>query len=231
MVHPIGADGTLLAEPTLSLSTAERAHCIQCDRSNRFVFVPHTAGPNLIFQFHFDSESGRLTPNAQPTVAPPAGEGPRHFVFHPTLDILYFSNEQGSSVTAYHLDTKTGTLAPFQTLPTLPNNFQGENSCAQIHIHPSGGYLYVSNRGHDSIACYRLAAEDGRMISLGQQPTEPVPRVFEIDPTGCYLYAAGQGSGKMASYRIDQQSGRLEPLELYQVGKQPMWVMALGFAS
>ena len=231
MVHPIDAGGTLVAEPVVSISTAPCAHCIETDRSNRFAFVPHIAGPNLIFQFHFDQETGLLTPNMRPTVVPPPGEGPRHYVYHPELDILYFSNEQGGSVTAYHFDTGAGTLAPFQTLPTLPADFEGENTCAQIHIHPTGRFLYVSNRGHDSIACYALDPSNGQMTALGQQLTEPVPRVFHIDPTGQYMYVAGQGSGKMAAYRIDSQTGLLEHQAQYDVGKQPMWVMVLGFDS
>ena len=225
-VHPLADDGSIGAQPTAALPTAERAHCIQTDRSNRYLFVPHTAGPNLIFQFHFDEETGTFTPNAVPQVIPLAGEGPRHFVFHPQLDILYFSNEQGCSVTAYRFDVSSGTLSPFQTLSTLPADFAGENTCAQIQIHPSGHFLYVANRGHDSIACYAID-NAGVLTSRGQQKTEPVPRTFNLDPTGNFLFAAGQGSGVLASYRIDQETGLLQPLTSYDVGERPMWVMLL----
>ncbi|MCZ6679946.1 MAG: lactonase family protein [Candidatus Poribacteria bacterium] len=227
-VHPIGQDKSVGSQVIASISTAERAHCIQTDASNRFVFVPHTAGPNLIFQFVFDENTGALTPNAVPRVIPEAGAGPRHFCFHPNKDVLYFSNEQGSSVTAYHFDTSAGTLAPLQTLSTLPDDFDGENSCAQIHMTPNGKFLYVSNRGHDSIAEFAIDDATGQLTALGQQPTEAVPRAFTVDPTGNFLFAGGQASGRLASYRIDRQTGALSPLETYTVGNQSMWVQIIG---
>ena len=227
-VHPIGKDGAVGSPPIEWRSTAERAHCIRTAPSNQFVFVPHTAGPNLIFQFKFDENTGALTPNAVPKVIPEEGAGPRHFCFHPSKDILYFSNEQGCSVTAYHFDTSAGTLAPFQTISTLPDDFDGDNSCAQIHITPNGKFLYVSNRGHDSIAGFSIDSGTGRLISIGQQQTEAIPRAFTIDPTGNFLFAGGQASGRLASYRIDPQTGALSPLDTYTIGKQSLWVLIIG---
>lgn len=226
-VHPLGTDGSVGSAAVCEVITAERAHCIQTDRTNRFVFVPHTAGPNLIFQFKFDAETGQLTPNQPPTLAPPPGEGPRHYLFHPSRDIVYFSNEQGCSVTAYHFDATAGTLSPFQTLSTLPDGFTGDNTCAQIHIHPSGRFLYVSNRGHDSIACFAIDERTGTLTSLGQRLTEPVPRAFNLDPAGHFLLAAGQGSGQLATYRIGGEQGTLHYLATYPIGERPMWVMVL----
>ena len=226
-VHRIGPDGAASNPPVEWRSTAEKAHCIQTDASNQFAFVPHTAGPNLIFQFRFDENTGTLTPNAVPKVIPEAGAGPRHFCFHPSQDILYFSNEQGCSVTAYHFDPSAGTLTPFQTISTLPEDYEGKNSCAQIHITPSGKFLYVSNRGHDSIAGFSIDDDTGQLTDLGQQPSEETPRAFTVDPTGNFLFAAGQGSGAIASYRIDDQSGALLPLERYTVGENPMWVLVV----
>ncbi|NLS75869.1 MAG: lactonase family protein [Chloroflexi bacterium] len=225
-VHPIGADGALGSEPIEWLATAPKAHCIMTDRTNRLVFVPHVEPSNMILQFRFDPERGTLTPNATPRVQPPAGEGPRHYGYHPTLDVLYFSNEQGCSITAYRLDRAAGTLSPFQTLPTLPPGFAGKNTCAQIHIRHDGRAVYVSNRGHDSIACYAIDPTTGALTSLGQQPAEPTPRVFGLDPGGRFLYAAGQGSGRVAAYRV-MDSGRLAPLETYPLGERPMWVLVL----
>lgn len=227
-VHPIGKDGAVGSPPIEWRSTAERAHCIRTDPSNQFVFVPHTAGPNLIFQFKFDENTGALTPNAVPKVIPEEGTGPRHFCFHPSKEILYFSNEQGCSVTAYHFDPSAGTLAPFQTISTLPDDFDGDNSCAQIHITPNGKFLYVSNRGHDSIAGFSIDNSTGRLTSIGQQRTEAIPRAFTIDPTGNFLFAGGQASGRLASYRIDPPTGALSPLDTYTVGKQSMWVLIIG---
>jgi len=227
-VHPIDEDGTVNSPPIEWISTAEHAHCIQVDRANKFVFVPHTVEPNRIFQFKFNEETGRLTPNIVPEVIPKEEVGPRHFCFHPNKDILYFSNEQGSSVTAYNFDTSEGTLAVFQTLSTLPEDYDEDNTCAQIHITPSGKFLYVSNRGHDSIAGFSIDDTTGQLTSLGQQPTEATPRAFTIDPTGNFLFAAGQGTGRLASYRIDTQTGALKPLATYAVGKNPMWVLVIG---
>ncbi len=225
-VHPIAGDG-MVGHPALcTLNTLPYAHCIETDRTNQFTFLPHVAQSNTIVQLRFDANSGQLIANDPPQITPEPGVGPRHYVYHPTQDILYFSNEQGSSVTAYQLDPAQGTLTPFQTLPTIPADFAGENTCAQIHLDPAGRFLYVSNRGHDSIACYAIGT-DGMLTALGQQPTEPIPRAFNVDPTGNFLYASGQGSGNLAAYRIDQTSGRLQHLTTYLIGKRPMWVMIL----
>ena len=225
-VHPIAATGAVGHPAVCTVKTLPYAHCIETDATNQFTFLPHVAESNTIFQWRFDATTGQLTPNEPPQVTPEPGIGPRHYVYHPTQPILYFSNEQGSSVTAYHLDPAQGTLTPFQTLSTLPADFTGENTCAQIHLDPAGRFLYVSNRGHDSIACYAITP-DGSLASLGQQPTEPIPRAFNVDPTGNFLYASGQGSGNLAAYRIDQASGRLQHLTTYLIGKRPMWVMIL----
>ena len=223
-VFPLGDDGSIGEEAVERIDTADKAHSIQTDPTNRFVFVPHVAGPNLIFQFRFDDKTGRLEPNAVPTVSPKEPEGPRHFCFHPSKDIVYFVNEQGGSVTAYNLDTNLGTLSPFQTLSTLPDGFSEENSCAEIRIHPSGAFLYASNRGHDSIAICAVDGGDGRLTMLGQQATEPIPRAFTLDPAGNFLFVAGQASGKLAAYRVDDTSGALDLLRTYDVGKTPSWV-------
>jgi 6-phosphogluconolactonase len=226
-VHPIGEDGVVGAPPVVWQTTMPKAHSILTDRSNRYAYLPHVGESNRILQFVFDAETGRLAPNAVPEVVPEAGQGPRHYCYHPTLDCVYFDNEQGSSVTAYRLDPDTGVLSPFQTLSTLPVGYEGENTCAQIHITPSGRFLYAANRGHDSIACFAVDPSTGGLTSLGQQPSEPIPRTFGIDPQGKFLYAAGQGSDRLAAYRIDAQTGVLEPLATYDAGKRPMWVMAL----
>jgi 6-phosphogluconolactonase len=225
--HAIQAGGGLDPTPLQVIPTAERAHCIQTDPTNRFAFVPHTAGPNLIFQFDFDPDTGMLAPNSEPKINPEPGIGPRHFVFHPDLPMLYFSNEQGCSVTAYRLDGTSGRLSPLQTLSTLPSDFSGDNSCAQIHLTPDGRFLYVANRGHDSLAIYAVDPGNGLLAARGWQLTEPVPRAFGLDPDGRFLYVAGLGSGRLAGYDIDPQSGALSPLDTYEVGERPMWVAFL----
>jgi 6-phosphogluconolactonase len=223
--HAIGKDGRLSEKPLQTIPTADKAHAIVPDPSGRFVFVPHT-GPDVIFQFTFDEKTGRLTANAPAKFTTPRGTGPRHLVFHPSRPVAYVANEQGSSVTAYALDPKAGTLRPLQTVPTLPKGFKGTNACAEIRIHPSGKFLYVSNRGHDSIAAFALA-DGGKASGIGQEPTEKTPRSFDLDPSGKYLFAAGESSGKLAAYGIDPDSGRLKRRETYKVGKTPWWVLAV----
>jgi 6-phosphogluconolactonase len=153
--------------------------------------------------------------------------GPRHFCFHPSKDLLYFSNEQGCSVSAYQLDPAAGTLTALQTVSTLPSGYTGQNSCSQIQITPSGKFLYAPNRGHNSIAGFSVDATTGLLTSIGQTPSEPVPRAFSLDPDGHFLYAAGIESGRLAAYRVHQDSGVLQPLKTYPVGARPMWVMII----
>ena len=223
-VHRIRDDGAVAEEPVEWIATAEHAHCVHTDPSNHYCFVPHTVPSNAIFQFVFDQQTGRLRPNAVPQVRPERLDGPLHYCFHPSGRLVYVSNEQGSNVTAYRFDASRGTLSPLQTLSTLPEGYEGDNTCAQIHVAPSGRFLYVSNRGHDSIACFAIDAVTGELTALGQQPTEETPRVFSLDPEGRFLLAGGQGSGRLATYAIDPDTGKLRPLEVYTVGERPMWV-------
>jgi 6-phosphogluconolactonase len=226
-VHGIDAKGVVSGPPIEWRHTARGAHCFQTDPSNRFAFVPHIAGrgPNQIWQFRFDAATGRLTPNDPPTLSPEGEVGPRHFCFHPSKDILYFSDEQGSSVSAYTLDPDAGTLTALQRVPTLPDGFTGQNSCAQIQITPSGRFLYAPNRGHNSMACFTVDDATGHLTPVGHASAEAVPRAFAIDPTGNFLYSAGLETGRLAAYRIEADSGRLTPLEVYPVGARPMWVL------
>ena len=227
-VHAIGDDKTVQGEPLQTIETDIHAHCIETDASNRFAFVPHTVPRNAIYQFQFDEDTGALTQNPIGNLNPGAPIGPRHVLFHPNKSILYSSNEQGSSVSAYTLRTEDapGTLVDLQEdLSTLPADFEGENTCAQIHVDPQGKYLYVSNRGHDSIAAFAIDEESGKLSTVGHQLTEPTPRVFNIDATGTLLFVGGQGSGKLATYRINRESGALAPIGNYTVGESPMWVL------
>ena len=227
-VHTIGTDGTVQTPPVEWRATAPGAHCMQTDPSNRFAFVPHIAGgngPNLIFQFRFDETTGGVTPNTPATVSPEPEVGPRHYCFHPGKDILYFSNEQGCSVTAYNLDAERGTLTAFQTISTLPDGYDGRNSCAQINITSSGDFLFAPNRGHNSMACFAVDSATGRLERTAIVPTEAVPRAFSLDPDGRFLYVAGLESGRLAAYRINRAEGNLEHIETYDLGAGPMWVL------
>lgn len=232
-VHPIGDDGAVSDPPVERRETRRGAHSIQTDPSNRFAFVPHIAGrgPNEIWQFRFDEQTGHLTFNSPAKVVPEQPLGPRHFCFHPSKDMLYFSNEQGCSVSAYRFDTSAGTLTALQTVSTLPSGYTGQNSCSKIQIAPSGKFLYAPNRGHNSIAGFAVDATTGLLTSIGQTASEPVPRAFSLDPEGQFLYAAGIESGRLAAYRVDQDSGVLQPLKTYPVGARPMWVMMIKLAG
>jgi 6-phosphogluconolactonase len=237
-VHPIGEDGALEDPPSAWVPTAVGAHAIQTDPSNRFAFVPHIArlndnvleppknapGPNVIYQFRFDETTGRLTPNTPLQLEMAGTLGPRHYCFHPSQDVVYFSDEQGCSVTGYRLDTSAGTLSAFQTISTLPEGSTERNTCSQIQLTPSGHFLYVPNRGHNSIAGFSVAA-DGRLTAIGQVATEAVPSAFSLDPEGKFVYAAGSATGRLAAYRIHEETGALTPLETYPVGQRPMWVL------
>ena len=138
---------------------------------------------------------------------------------------MYFSDEQGCSVTAYNLDTDKGTLSAFQTVGTLPTGYAGRNSCAQIGIAPDGRFLYAPNRGHNSIACFGVDGDSGRLTAIGHAASEAVPRAFGIDPGGRFLYAAGLETGRLAAYRIDGDTGALTRVATYDVGEAPMWVL------
>ncbi len=229
-VHTIDEHGVISSQPLQEVATDEKAHAIITDRSNRFAFVPHT-GPNAIFQFLFDAKTGRLTADKFVKVQRPANTGPRHIWFHPIRDFAYVSDEQGSSITVYGFDKTKGQLSPLQTVSTLPAGFDQSNSTADIEVHPSGQFVYVANRGHDSIARFQIDSQSGTVKALGQTPTEQTPRSFNIDPRGQFLIAAGQSSGKLATYRIDAQSGDLSRLATYEIGKQPWWVLVVRFAD
>jgi len=243
-VHPLAADGAVGAPAVDRQTTAAGAHAISTDRSNRYAFVPHIArlndnvlepprenpGPNVIFQFKFDAQAGRLSPNTPLRVEPNERLGPRHYCFHPTQDIAYFSNEQGCGVTAYRLDPATGVLSAAQTISTLPEGYTARNTCSQIHLTPLGQFLYVGNRGHNSIAGFAVDAT-GRLTAIGQASTEPVPSAFCLDPAGRFLFAAGSASGQLASYRIQGETGALTPLATSTVGQRPQAVLATRFGD
>jgi 6-phosphogluconolactonase len=238
-VYRLGSDGTVGAGSQDWLATDTGAHAIATDPSNRFAFVPHIArvqdnvleppknipGPNVIMQFQFDAETGRLSANTPSRVEQPDLIGPRHYCFHPRLDLAYFSNEQGCSVTAYRLAPMTGTLSAVQTVTTLPDGYTARNTCSQIHLAASGNFLYVANRGHNSIAGFAVDATTGQLTAAGHVSTEAVPSAFALDPTGSFVFAAGTSSGRLASYRINGETGALTPIATQAVGKRPAAVL------
>ncbi|MBV9825404.1 MAG: lactonase family protein [Alphaproteobacteria bacterium] len=244
-VYSLTADGAVGAPSLDWLATDNGAHAIATDPSNRFAFVPHIAnlndnvleprrenpGPNMILQFKFEANTGHLIPNSPFRVDQPAGAGPRHYCFHPSLDLVYFSNEQGCGVTAYRLDAKTGALSAVQTISSLPAGYSQRNTCSQIHLTESGRFLYVGNRGHNSIAGFAVDPGTGHLSVIGQVPTEAVPSAFAIDPSGGFLFAAGTATGRLASYRIEAETGALTSLETLAVGQRPAAVQPVRLPS
>jgi 6-phosphogluconolactonase len=222
VVHGL-KDGMIQSPAVQTVETTNTAHCIATDPNNRFVFVPHVA-PNAVFQFKLDAATGKLT-EAGKAAGGADKAGPRHLAFHPTQSLAFSSDEQGSSITAYRFESATG-LKPVQTLSTLPADFKGKNTTAEVKVHPSGKFVWVSNRGHDSLAGFAIG-KDGKLSALGQTPTEKTPRSFDIDPDGRFVFGAGEGSGKLAVYQVDLDTGKLTRLHTYDVGKSLPWVLAV----
>jgi 6-phosphogluconolactonase len=210
---PIGADGRLgAAVDTREFGLGTMAHQIRADPGNRFVYVPLKGGP-AVAQLVFDPASGRLKPNVPPQVAAAAGAGPRHLDFHPNGRFAYVINELDLTMGAFAYDAKTGLLTQLQVLPTLPAAADKVGaSCADVHVHQSGRFLYGSNRGHNSITVFAVDQSNGRLTFVQNELTGGnTPRAFGIDPTGTWLLAANQGSDTVVVFRIDAKTGRLTP--------------------
>jgi 6-phosphogluconolactonase len=220
VVYPIEASGALGA-PSDSKTTGVHPHAILLDASNAFAFVPN-AGSNTISQFRFDGRAGKLVANEPREVATGLGSGPRHLAFHPRRDVVYFMEENGCRIDVYALDRARGTLSPMGSLASLPAGAPPSTG-ADIHVSPSGKFLYASNRGHDSIVICAIG-DDGGLTLVGHESTRGrTPRNFGIDPTGTFLFAANQESGTVATFRITDR-GTLEHLRTTEVPAAPYWV-------
>jgi 6-phosphogluconolactonase len=193
--------------PNAERQEKAHAHSINVDPANRFAFVCDL-GCDKIFVYHFDPVAGTLRANGFVTLPP--GSGPRHFAFHPSGRFAYSANELGSTVTTFWYDAENGTLSPVQTLSTLPASFKEPNTVAEVVVHPSGKYVYVANRGHDSIAIFTVDAATGRLTAAGHESTQgKTPRNFNIDPSGTFLLAANQDSDSVVVFRLDPATGKL----------------------
>ncbi len=187
------------------------AHSIMIDPANRYAFTPDL-GMDKVMIYQLDLTNGKLLPNEQPFVQVKPGSGPRHFDFHPSRQYAYVINELGSTVTAFTYDEERGALAEIQTISTLPTGFTGSSHTADVHVHPSGKFLYGSNRGHDSIAIFTIDEATGKLTATGHEATQgKTPRNFAIDPTGNFLLAANQNTSTVVTFHIDQKSGQLTP--------------------
>jgi 6-phosphogluconolactonase len=221
-VVPIQKDGRL-GKPTASIQHTgssvdpqrqkePHAHSINVDPENCFAFVADL-GLDKIMIYKLDPKKGTLVANEPAFVAVTPGAGPRHFAFHPNGRFAYVINEMSCTVTAFDYDAKRGALKSLQEISTLPEGQKVEPglSTAEVQVHPSGKFLYGSNRGHDSIAVFSIDEKTGKLTSIQNESTQgKVPRNFGIDPTGKYLLAANQDSDTVVVFRIDQKSGNLE---------------------
>ena len=195
------------------------AHEVVLSPDNRFLFVPDL-GTDQIAIYKVGSEKGTLTPNNPPFASVKAGAGPRHLVFGPGARFAYVICEMGSSVAVFSFDPAKGSLTPVQTISSLPVDFTGENNSAEIQVGRSGRFLYVSNRGDDSIAVFAIDPAKGMLTKIQVIPTQgKSPRNFVIDPTGRYLLAANQKSDQIVEFAVDQATGRLTPTG--QVAQEP----------
>lgn len=187
------------------------AHCLALDAADRFALACDL-GLDKVLVYRFDSKHGTLIAN-DPTSTPlKPGAGPRHIAFAPNGRHAYVINELDSTVTAFAYDTKRGALNELQTISTLPEGFKGGNYPAEIAVHPSGKFLYGSNRGHDSIAVFAIDPKKGTLTAVQHQSTlGKIPRNFAIDPGGKFLLAANQNSDNIVVFSIDANTGRLTP--------------------
>lgn len=184
-------------------------HNIVFDPSGQYVVVPDK-GLDRVFVFRFDSVTGKLTPTAQGSVVARPGSGPRHAAFHPTLPVLWVVNEIGSTMTTYNWEAERGHLHPVQVLPSIPSDYTGENTAAEIAVAAGGRFVYASNRGHDSIAIFSADPATGLLTSVGWVPSAGrTPRFIGLDPAGRRLYAANQDGDSIVPFRVDTSTGRL----------------------
>jgi 6-phosphogluconolactonase len=186
------------------------AHSVNLSPDNRFAFVADL-GIDKVMIYKLGPKSGALTPNDPPSASVAPGAGPRHFAFHPSGKYAYVINELDSTVTAFAYDAAKGALKTLQTVPTLAKPHKG-NSTAEVVVHPSGKFLYGSNRGHNSIASFAIDTKTGKLTPTGHQGKDvKVPRNFVVDPTGKWALVANQDGNSIVVFRIDTDTGKLEP--------------------
>ncbi|HEX3997534.1 MAG TPA: lactonase family protein [Pirellulales bacterium] len=239
-VLPIEADGRLGrpsdfvqhrgADANPARQKKAHAHGVAMSPDNRFALVADL-GLDRVFVYRFDAEHGKISPNDPPWLAAAAGAGPRHLAFHPNGKFVYAINELNSTIALMSYDAAHGRLESRQTISTLPADAKlpkTGTSCAELVVHPSGRFLYGSNRGHDSLAMFSIDQQTGRLTPIGYQSSGGhTPRGFDIDPSGDWLIAANQDSANVVVFRIDRQTGRLIPTGITVEVDKPVCVKIL----
>jgi len=239
VVFPIGKDGrlgrqTAFVQNAGSSVNPERqagphAHFIQATPDNRFA-ITADLGLDKLLVHRFDAKTGSLTPGTPGFAAVDPGAGPRHVAFAPSGKFVYVVNELVSTVTVFAYKPGPGTLDRIQTIPTLPKNFTGKDTAAEIVVDGKGRFLYVSNRGHDSIAVFSIDPDSGTLKSPEWVPSGgKTPRNFAIDPTGKWLLCANQDSNSIRLLKIDQKSGRLTQSDRSLTVVSPVCVRIVSF--
>jgi 6-phosphogluconolactonase len=207
------------------------AHAVTLDEAGRFAFVPDL-GLDKVMVYKFDAKRGMLEPNEIPWVKMKPGAGPRHVAFHPSGKLAFLINELDSTLASLAYEGRRGTFKVLQIVPTLPEGYEGESTCADVQVSPGGAFVYGSNRGHDSIVIYRINQRTGRLTTVGHQSTQgKTPRSFGIDPAGRFLLAANQDSDTVVTFQIEPKTGKLLPTgHAIQVGT-PVCVKFLPLSS
>jgi 6-phosphogluconolactonase len=189
------------------------AHCITLDAANRFCFVCDL-GLDKIMIYRYDADRGKLTPNDPAAAEVVPGSGPRHFAFHPNGRYGYVTNEMGMTVTAFVYDPERGALKKLETVSSIAGAAKPSYSTAEIAVHPSGKFVYNSNRDYNTIALFAVAAGTGELTRKAEQGHDVnVPRSFAIDPAGKYLLVANQDGASVVVFRIDPETGELTPTD------------------
>jgi 6-phosphogluconolactonase len=195
--------------PNAARQEAAHAHSVNISPDNRFAFVCDL-GIDKIMIYHFDERTGKLTPADHPFFQTAPGAGPRHFTFSKDGSRAFVVNELNSTLTCMKYDVANGSLTELQTLTTLPDGFTDENTCADIHVHPDGRFIYASNRGHDRIAVFSIKPGTGQLNLLQNQSVKgKTPRNFAIHESGRFLLAVNQNSNNITVFSIDPSTGKL----------------------
>ncbi len=206
------------------------AHMIQADPTGRHV-LHVDLGLDRIFIWQFDQQQGKLSPTDPPDVSLPAGDGPRHFFFHPNGRWFYSIQEEGSTVALFDYDASTGRLTARQTISSLPPGYAGSNFCSEILVSGDGRFVYAGNRLHDSIGVFSVGPH-GELTWVADQWTHGnYPRSFNFDPTGRFLYCCNQRADHVTVFRVDAASGRLEFTGCYAPVGNPSCIVFVDLAQ
>jgi 6-phosphogluconolactonase len=196
--------------PNAERQEANHAHQILADFGGNHVFAVDL-GADKVNILNLNAGTGALTPNTVPFAPVASGSGPRHMAFHPNRQRAYVLDELVSSVTVFNYDSARGAFIWAQTISTLPDNFTGTNTTAEIRVHPSGRFLYNTNRGHNSVTMFEIDEDTGQLDVIGWESTRGEwPRGMNIDPSGTFLYAANQNTDSIAVFRIQPSNGKLK---------------------